>query len=72
MLQTVFMIVAFYWFFIALTLFLLIALEINTDDYNWYKYLVHAIGLGAPISFAIIMFAAGAYEFSGGGILSPI
>jgi len=71
MLQTVFMIVAFYWFFIALTLFLLVALEIYMENYPWYKYVVHGIGLGAPISFAIIIFSAGAYEFSGGGNLTP-
>jgi len=65
-LQIVLMISAFYWFFIALTLFLLIALEINIDHYRWYKYVVHIIGLGAPVAFAVIMFAASAYEGGGG------
>eukprot|EP01102_Stenamoeba_stenopodia_P010313 TRINITY_DN3096_c0_g1_i3.p1 TRINITY_DN3096_c0_g1~~TRINITY_DN3096_c0_g1_i3.p1 ORF type:complete len:413 (+),score=60.01 TRINITY_DN3096_c0_g1_i3:36-1274(+) len=70
-LQTVFMICAFYWFFIALTLFLLVGLEVNVELHRWYRYVVHIISLGAPLAFAIIMFAAGAYEYSGGGWCNP-
>ena len=65
-LQMALMIDTFYWFFIALTLFLLIVLEINTDHYPWYKYVVHTVGLGAPVAIAVVMFAVENYE--GGGL----
>jgi len=65
------MIVAFYWFFIALTLFLVIGLDIHiTDDsHPWYKYTAHIVSIGAPVAFATIMLADSAYEYSGGGIV---
>jgi len=60
------MIAAFYWFFIALTLLLLIALEVNIDHYPWYKYVVHSFGLVAPVAIATVMFAV--ENYGGGGL----
>eukprot|EP01102_Stenamoeba_stenopodia_P000965 TRINITY_DN10878_c0_g1_i1.p1 TRINITY_DN10878_c0_g1~~TRINITY_DN10878_c0_g1_i1.p1 ORF type:complete len:573 (+),score=76.27 TRINITY_DN10878_c0_g1_i1:75-1793(+) len=65
-LQMALMISAFYWFFVALTLFLLVAMEINIDHYPWYKYFVHAIGIVAPVLIATVMFAV--ENYSGGGL----
>jgi len=65
-LQIALMIATFYWFFIALTLFLLIALEVNIDHYPWYKYIVHSISLSAPVAIAIVLFAV--QDYGGGGL----
>lgn len=57
LLQIALLIHIFYFFWICLTLFILIVREVQVSELRWYPWLVHGTGVGLPLVLSIIGYA---------------